>query len=292
MHWLQLRINSSAEKAQTIDKACSEAGALAITFEDNADQAIFEPDLGETPLWNNTRVIALFSAEVDTTGKLQEIQTRLSEPLDNANWHILEDKDWEREWMQHFKPIQCADNLWICPSWIDPPEPRATNLLLDPGLAFGTGTHPTTFLCMAWLASQNLTEMKLIDYGCGSGILGVASLLLGAAQVSGVDIDPQALLATQENTRRNNIKLERFPVYFPKQCPEEQADIVLANILAGPLVSLVDTLADLLNPGGLICLSGVLQSQYSMLEEAYKDKFTLLEVQEKDSWICISGRKR
>lgn len=289
MPWLQLRIQSSPEHAPAIEEAVNAVGALAVTLEDNADQPIFEPALGETPLWKETRVTALFEAEIDTAAKLRDIEKRLQQNLTDAWWHILEDKDWEREWMQHFAPIQCAEKFWICPGWREPPDPEATNLLLDPGLAFGTGTHPTTFMCLRWLAKQSLSNTTVIDYGCGSGILGVAALLLGATSVIGVDIDPQALLATRENTLRNGLDPERFPVFFPNRCPQQRVNVVVANILAGPLVELADKLCAHLKPGGRICLSGVLASQYNALEKVYKNYIDIDEVQEREEWICISG---
>lgn len=291
MPWLQLRIPTSPEQAPAIEAAADAAGALAVTLEDNADQPIFEPALGETPLWQHTRVTALFDAAIDTGAKLREVEKRLSKNLPDAWWHILEDKDWEREWMQHFEPIQCAPKLWVCPSWREPPDPNAINLLLDPGLAFGTGTHPTTFLCLRWLASRNLQQKTLIDYGCGSGILGVAALLLGAASVIGVDIDPQALLATKDNTKRNALDPARFPVYLPKTCPQQQVDVVVANILAGPLVDLAEDLCRRLKPGGELCLSGVLANQYDALETVYKNYIDITDMQQREEWICIAGVK-
>jgi ribosomal protein L11 methyltransferase len=254
MPWLELRINSSRTQAPKIEKSLLKWGALSVTLEDNADQPIFEPALGETPLWQETRVTGLFESDVDT----QEIERRLKRP--DVHWHILEDKDWEREWMQYYHPIQCAENLWICPSWMAPPDPNAVNLLLDPGLAFGTGTHPTTFLCLQWLAQQSLNNTKVIDYGCGSGILGIAALLLGAEHALGIDIDPQALLASRDNATRNHLAQHRFPVYFPENHPKTQAQLLIANILAGPLVTLAGALLNLLEPGGRLCLSGILAS--------------------------------
>lgn len=292
MPWLQLRINSSPADAPAIEEAASMAGALAVTLEDNADQPIFEPAIGETPLWKETRVTALFDADIDTRAKLREIERLLNSASLLAHWHLLEDKDWEREWMQHFEAIRCADNLWICPSWREPPDANAVNVLLDPGLAFGTGTHPTTFLCMQWLARQKLHNKSLIDYGCGSGILGLAALLLGASRVNGVDIDPQALLATRENTERNGLDATRFPVFFPEKCPDTEVDIVIANILAGPLVELAETLCNLLKTGGRLCLSGVLASQRSAIEQAYQNRVEIIAVEQKDEWICISGIKK
>jgi len=212
MPWLQLRINTSREEAPKVEFALSRLDAQAITLEDNADQPIFEPALGETPLWQETRVVALFEASVDTKELIQNLEQALGPLADNHQWHVLEDKDWEREWMEHYHPIQCAPTLWICPSWREPPDPTAVNIKLDPGLAFGTGTHPTTFMCLQWLATQDLKGKEVIDYGCGSGILGIASLLLGAKSCVGVDIDPQALLATQENLQRNGLDKASFPV--------------------------------------------------------------------------------
>lgn len=292
MPWLQLRINCARDTANLVETALEHCDCLAVTFEDNADQPIFEPQLGETPLWQETRVTGLFDADVDTTQISKQINVSLNTLELGHHWHILEDKDWEREWMSHYSPIQCADNLWICPSWTPPPDPQATNLMLDPGLAFGTGTHPTTFLCLQWLAKQAFEQKRVIDYGCGSGILGIAALLLGAPIVIGTDIDPQALLATQENVKRNNLASDRFPVFFPNRCPQEPADIVLANILAGPLVELAPTLISLLKPSGLLCLSGLLSSQQADIEKAYNADILIENISEKDGWICVTGRKK
>jgi ribosomal protein L11 methyltransferase len=231
-------------------------------------------------------VTGLFESNIDT----HAIEQRLT--LAQAHWHILEDKDWEREWMQHYHPIQCAPNLWICPSWIAPPDPKAINLLLDPGLAFGTGTHPTTFLCLQWLASQSLEGITILDYGCGSGILGVAALLLGAEQALGVDIDPQALLASSDNAQRNGLAAERFPVYLPKQLPALQVQCLVANILAGPLVSLAQPLMQLLQSEGRLCLSGILDSQAETVMQAYSEWIVFDPVVPKEEWVRLTGVKR
>lgn len=298
MSWLQLRINCPRESVSVIESALTKLNALAVTFEDNADQPIFEPELGETPLWFETRITGLFNAGLDTDNTLNKLQSELPFTLENHHWHILEDKDWEREWMQHYTPIQCSEQFWICPSWTPPPNPNAVNLLLDPGLAFGTGTHPTTFLCLQWIAEQTeavesfYEDRRVIDYGCGSGILGIATLLLGAPEVIGIDIDPQALLATKENVRRNNIDPNNFPVYYPGKCPEDKTDILLANILAGPLVDLAPIFSDLSIPGGKLCLSGVLASQRDAVTSAYTEHFSIDEVREKEGWICILATRK
>ncbi len=298
MSWLQLRINCQRESVTPIETALGKLNTLAITFEDNADQPIFEPELGETPLWFETRITGLFNAEVDTDFILEKLKMELPFQLEHHHWHILEDKDWEREWMLYYTPIQCGEQFWICPSWTPPPNPTAVNLLLDPGLAFGTGTHPTTFLCLQWIAEQAekydgfYTNKRVIDYGCGSGVLGIASLLLGAPKVIGIDIDPQALLATKENVLRNQIAPENFPVFFPTKSPEDKTDLLLANILAGPLVELAPTFAKLTIPGAQMCLSGILAGQKNAVSSAYTESFNIDEIREKEGWICILATRK
>ena len=288
MPWLEIHIDTNRDHAPAIEDSLMEAGALTITLQDNADQPIFEPALGETPLWNATRVTGLFEADADTSA----IEAQLIFPANtHLKWHIVEDKDWEREWMQHYHPIQCGDNFWICPSWIAPPNPSAINLMLDPGLAFGTGTHPTTFLCLQWLATQNIQQATVIDYGCGSGILGIGALLLGAQQVLGVDIDPQALLATQDNAKRKHLAASQFPVVYPNKCPAEPADIMLANILAGPLVELAPTLTALVKTEGRLCLSGILATQANTVMAAYNQDFTFDAIEQKDEWVRLTAIK-
>lgn len=291
MPWLQLKINTTPKTATSVESAMETCGALSVTFEDNADDPIFEPALGEVPLWNETRVTGLFEADVDTNSVLNRVLTLCGEAETACQWQILEDKDWQREWMKHFKPIQCGKNFWICPSWCEKPDPEAVNLMLDPGLAFGTGTHPTTFLCLQWIAEEKITDKTVIDYGCGSGILGLAALLLGAHSVTGVDIDPQALVASTENIKRNQLDPERFPVYFPNKCPNDEVDFVFANILAGPLVDLAPTLTSLLKPGGKICLSGILSIQRQAIVDAYSSVINIDSIHEQDNWLCITGTK-
>ncbi|GAB2892903.1 50S ribosomal protein L11 methyltransferase [Microbulbifer echini] len=291
MPWLQLRIDTDRAQAEKIEDALLFAGAVSVTLQDNADQPILEPGLGETPLWDQTRVTGLFDAEVDTSVTEAKAASFLCELLPNTRWEQLEDKDWEREWMDHYKPIQCGDNLWICPSWCEPPHPEAVNLLLDPGLAFGTGTHPTTFLCLRWLAREALRGKSAIDFGCGSGILGIGALLLGAEHAIGTDIDPQALLASRDNAVRNGIDPQRFPVYLPEQMPQEHADVMLANILAGPLVELSSQLIALTKIGGRICLSGILTSQAEQVKSAYAENIDFDENGEHEGWVRLSGTR-
>jgi len=305
MPWLQLIVETARANTTHVENCLIEAGAVSVTFQEHVphgeqEKPILEPALGKTPLWDSSRLTGLFDASCDTD-RVTNLLTQQMPTLPVFRWEQLEDRDWEREWMDNYHPIKCADNLWICPSWKTPPDPEATNLLLDPGLAFGTGTHPTTFLCLQWLASQNFEGKDIIDYGCGSGILGIAALLLGANKVAGIDIDPQALMATHENVLRNNIDKARFPVYLPstfKNLPNtataklentNQADIVVANILAGPLVKLTQTLVAHVRVGGAICLSGILAAQASTVQAAYSNYITFEVTTEKEGWVRLAG---
>lgn len=290
MPWLQLIIHTDRTQAEAIDEALLEVGAVSVTLQDDADQPILEPNLGETPLWDATRITGLFDADIDTQAVLLALLAQLPNPPQQLRWEQLEDKDWEREWMENFQPICCGERLWVCPSWKEPPQASAVNLMLDPGLAFGTGTHPTTFLCLQWLDAQTLTGQQLVDFGCGSGILGIAALLLGARQVVGVDIDPQALLATRDNAGRNGLPSDAMPVYLPDDAPHGQADLVLANILAGPLVSLAETLSGRVKDGGSLCLSGILASQAETVMAAYP-QFDFDPIAQKEEWVRLTGRK-
>ena len=287
MAWIQFICHTTPDKADALSDAFSDCGAAAVSFEDDADQPLYEPELGTTPLWNQTRLTALFSADDD----INAIQTQLKPWLDELlSYRIeaVEDKDWEREWMDNFHPIQFGQRLWICPSWHTPPAPEAINILLDPGLAFGTGTHATTALCLNWLDQADLQGKYVIDYGCGSGILAIAAALLGAEKVIGVDTDPQALQATQENARRNGVVID---VYLPDDCPSAPCDVLLANILAGPLQSLAPRFAKLSKPNAELVLSGILPSQVDAVAAAYQDNFTLQPASHKDDWSRLNGTR-
>ncbi|WP_299979854.1 50S ribosomal protein L11 methyltransferase [uncultured Pseudoteredinibacter sp.] len=287
MPWLQFKIDSDRNQAEAIEDLMLATGAVSVTLQDNADQPILEPALGETPLWQETRVTGLYEATVDT----EAIAKNFSQQNVTGRWEQLEDKDWEREWMKNYHPIKCADNFWICPSWIEPPEPEAINLMLDPGLAFGTGTHPTTFLCLQWLAQQDIEKQSVIDYGCGSGILAIGALLKGADSAIGVDIDPQALIATRENTERNHLPKDSITVFLPNKCPQEPADLMLANILAGPLAELAPSLSSLTKLGGKLCLSGILHNQAEVVMQAYRPWFNFAEPQQREEWVCLTATK-
>ena len=289
MAWIQFIFSSTPLGADSLSECLSDCGASAVTFEDNADQPIYEPEIGTTPLWQATNVVALFEADVNTQRIIAHL-TKLMAPVILPSYRIetLEDKDWVREWMDNFHPMCFGEKLWICPSWHQPPKPDAINILLDPGLAFGTGTHPTTALCLNWLDQADLKDKSVIDYGCGSGILAIAAALLGAKKVIGVDTDPQALEATQANAERNNVEIA---TYLPKDCPNERADVVLANILAGPLQKLAPTLANLSHPNADIILSGILESQADTVSISYQSSFTMQAPAQKEEWIRLVGQR-
>ena len=294
MSWLQLRLDARPDELETLENLMLATGSVAVTMEDNADQPVLEPGVGETPLWMQTRLTGLYAADTDMDTVLGHFPDAL---LVHANQRveILEDKDWEREWMKHYQPMQFGKSFWVCPSWIEPPDPHATTLLLDPGLAFGTGTHPTTALCLSEIAGMSLQGLNVVDYGCGSGILGVAALQLGAAQVLAVDNDPQALIATRDNAQRNSVVPSTLSVALPEEVNFDlhcgNAELVIANILAGPLIGLSDTLLSLLKPGGCLLLSGLLETQAEELCAHYAGRIQLSVAGEKDGWVCIRGIK-
>ncbi len=290
MAWIQFIFDSAPDTADHLSDLLSECGAGAVTFQDNEDQPIYEPEIGTTPLWTATNVIALFDAEIDTALIINMLGNMLA-PASVPNYRIeaVEDKDWVREWMDNFHPMRFGERLWICPSWHTPPQKDAVNIMLDPGLAFGTGTHPTTALCLNWLDQADVKDKVVIDYGCGSGILAIAAALLGAKKVIAVDTDPQALEATHANAERNGVTIE---TYLPEDCPNESCDLLLANILAGPLQSLSERLANLTKTGASIVLSGILDVQADDVSQSYQTWFDMQPAVLKDEWIRLVGQKR
>ncbi|ABC32657.1 ribosomal protein L11 methyltransferase [Hahella chejuensis KCTC 2396] len=289
MSWLQVKVLTDEAGAAALEQIFEGLGALSVTMLDAADDPVLEPDLGTTPLWRNTQVVALFSADTSAEMVREQLERNQIAAAD-IECEVIEDRDWEREWMTHFHPMRFGSRLWICPSWGEPEDPNGVNLLLDPGLAFGTGTHPTTALCLTWLDSQQLQGKQVIDFGCGSGVLAIAALLLGADHATGTDIDPQALEASRDNAERNSVS-EGLTLHFPEQMPEMQAEVVIANILANPLISLAPKLATLTLPGGSIALSGILKDQEEAVAEAYRNYFELDPTEYKEDWVLISGRR-
>lgn len=295
MPWLQIRIPTLPDDTETLEDALLLAGCQAVTLVDTEDKPVFEPIRGSTPLWEHTTIQGLFDEAVNAEALKADIHEFMASegitPQGPVTTEILEDKDWERAWMVNFKPIQCGERLWICPTWLEPPQPDAVNLRLDPGLAFGTGTHPTTFLCLQWLDRHTQAGDHILDYGCGSGILGLAALLLGAERMDGLDIDPQALDATQANAETNNIDHSRFRVTLDDSKLSAHYDLVVANILAGPLCDLASRLCERLKPGANIALSGILSHQADSVLKAYRPWIEFAPVLERDGWVCLSGQR-
>lgn len=292
MPWLQLTLESTRDDAQRLGDALEEAGALAVSLEGADAEPLFETDWHDTtPVWKQTRVVALFPEDTDATAVMNMVAALLSLPAPPAfSSAPVADQDWVRVWMDRWLPMHFGANLWVVPSWLTPPDADAANIILDPGMAFGTGTHATTAMCLEWLAAHPPRHLEVIDYGCGSGILAIAALKLGAAHALGTDTDPQALTVSHENAERNQVS-ERLALYLPDAVSTEaSADVVLANILAGPLVLLASRLTALVRPGGRLILSGLLASQAEEVEAAYATHFAL-ERRVHDGWAMLAGKK-
>ena len=300
MPWLQLKAHVAPEQAELLEELLLDEGAPAIGLQDAHDDPVFEPERGTTPLWEDTILTGLYDDLEGVESMLERIEAAWSEqmpgePCPTIEYELLADRDWEREWMDDFTPLRMGQRLWIVPSWHEPPEADAVNLILDPGLAFGTGTHPTTALCLEWLdelaVAGHLTEQTILDVGCGSGILAIAALKLGASHADATDIDPQALQASRENAERNGIAESGLNLYYPEQLSDSgDYPIVTANILAGPLVELAPMIAGHVAPGGRIALSGVLANQADEVYEAYAAQgIAMDEPVIREGWVRLSG---
>jgi ribosomal protein L11 methyltransferase len=298
MPFLELTLTIRSEQQPRVEEALEDIGALSVTLQDADaetpdEQAIFEPGVGELPLWPTITLNALFDEHTDRRGLTEALGELLPwlEP-DQVQYRDIADQDWERAWMDTFKPMQFGRRLWIYPWNIEPPaDDDAVVVRLDPGLAFGSGTHPTTALCLEWLDAQALQGRSVIDYGCGSGILAVAALKLGAASAVGVDNDPQALTASADNAERNEVA-ERLALFLPEDHDVEPADVFVANILAGPLAELAPTFAAAAKPGAPFAISGILKGQEDELLERYAEWFEELRADTREDWVRISGRRR
>ena len=291
MAWLQLIFASDREQATALEDALLDCGAVSVTLQDNADEPVLEPGVGETPLWQATKILALFTADTDIEIVIAALAAQFP---DLPSWSLerVEEQAWERAWMDDFKPMRFGRRLWVCPSWSEPPDANAVVLKLDPGLAFGTGTHPTTALCLEWLDALDLGDCSVLDYGCGSGILAIAALLLGAKRAIAVDNDPQALIATRDNAARNGIDPQRLLTFTPEQLPRDcSVDVTVANILAGPLQALASTLAHYTKAGGRIALSGILREQAETVLASYRPWFDMNPALFKDDWTRLDGVK-
>lgn len=297
MKWLQIHITVDQAQVDFTETLLLSLGAVSVTLDDAEDQALLEPLPGETPLWNKVIVTGIYAQEddeeIDVTALETFIKTQMPEaPLRSE---FLEDQEWERTWMDAYEPIQIGEKYWIVPEWMEAPEADAVNIKLDPGLAFGTGNHASTFLCLQWLGKTDVKDKIVIDYGCGSGILAVAALLLGAKKVYATDIDPQAVLATQQNAELNGV-LDKLYVGLPEEFNTElgtqKADVFVANILAGPLMALAEEFSTLIKPEGEFALAGIIDDQVNDVSEVYAEFFDILEKEKRDeNWYRISGKR-
>lgn len=298
MKWLQIHITVEQAQVDFTETLLSSLGAVSVTLDDAENQDLLEPLPGETPLWNKVIVTGIYAQEdheeIDVAALETFIRTQL--PTAPMKSEFLEDQVWERSWMDYYEPIQIGEKYWIVPEWLEPPEADAVNIKLDPGLAFGTGNHASTFLCLQWLGKTDVKDKIVIDYGCGSGILGVAALLLGAKKVYATDIDPQAVLATKQNAELNGV-LENLYVELPEEFNEtfkaQQADVLVANILAGPLMSLAEEFSTLIKSEGEFALAGVIEEQVADVSSVYSEFFDIVEVEKREeNWCRISGSRK
>lgn len=291
MSWLELKIDAHAQHTASIEEALLAAGALSVTLSDAHDEPLYEPVLGTTPLWSTTCVTGLFEVGMDCHRLLADMARRFgSAAIVKSRIDPLADQPWERAWMDHFAPMQFGERVWICPSWCPAPNPDAVNIFMDPGLAFGTGTHATTALCLEWLDAHPPAGQVVIDYGCGSGILAIAAAKLGATRVVAVDHDVQALHATRENAQRNQVA-DRIEICLPDQLPPLAADILIANILANPLQELAPRFAELVRPQGDLVLSGILLQQAAAVQAAYTSRFTMQPPITREEWVRLDGKR-
>ena len=297
MPWLELSLRCRATDESRLEAALEDVGALSVSLLDAADadneKAILEPGVGELPLWPELTVLALFESGTDPDLLLHALEA-CDEHLDlrSAQFQTIADQDWERAWMDQYRPMQFGLRTWIIP-WNMQAPPEAANgviVRLDPGLAFGSGTHPTTAMCLQWLDSLELRGQTVLDFGCGSGILALAALKLGAARAVGIDNDPQALLASVENAERNGVA-DRLAVHSPDSEIVAVYPVVVANILAIALDHLAETLAARVAPGGVIALSGILHGQQTQLLTRYARWFDQLQAERMDDWVRITGRR-
>lgn len=294
MTWQQLQIKATAETTEIISDLLLSLGASAVTLLDANDQPLLEPAPGQTPLWDEAWVSGLFDENTSLHVVLNQLNVLLN--VKKLEYRIipLEDKNWIQEWLIHFRPMRFGKHLWITQEAhrAEITDTNATVVILDPGLAFGTGTHQTTALCLEWLENHVKPGSIVIDYGCGSGILAISALKLGAAKVYAIDNDPQAITATKENAQRNSINDSQLILLYPNEANLEKSDILIANILANPLIELAPTFLQLLKPQGLIALSGILTDQIEKIQKVYSTSFDLDLPEIKDEWALIAGKKK
>lgn len=291
MPFHQLVVDLAGASLDRAEEACTRLGAIAVSLGDAGDAPVLEPAPGETPLWPAVRLRALFPAATDPGQAAAALAGELGIPLESVGTEFVPDRAWEREWLKDFRPMRFGRRLWVCPAGQPPDGPAEAVLALDPGLAFGTGTHPTTALCLEWLDGAIRGGERVLDYGCGSGILALAALKLGAREATAFDIDPQALVATRENAAKNG-QGGRLTVAEYASDIAGRFDVVLANILSGPLVALAPGIAPKVREGGALVLAGMLARQADEVAQAYRPWFDIGPVAEREGWTLLAGRRR
>ena len=299
MPHLELTLRCREADQQRYEAALEDVGALAVTLLDAEaetpnERAILEPGVGETPLWAEITLNALFDHDSNRDALLAALEAFDGGlDLSSAQWREVADQDWERAWLDQYQPMQFGERLWIYPWNIEPEglPADAVVLRLDPGMAFGSGTHPTTALCLEWLQDQALEGVEVLDFGCGSGVLAIAALKLGAARADGIDNDPQALVASRDNAERNGVAT-RLAVFDPESAPQRAYPVVVANILAGTLDALAEVIAERCAPGGRLAMSGILFGQHTALLERFAPWFEDFSVAQQEDWVRISARRR
>jgi ribosomal protein L11 methyltransferase len=292
MDWMQLTLQTNKDQADFVSEILTGLDSVSITFSDTKDDAIFEPPVGETPLWKNVTITALFDLNID--------QANISHMLENIchinelHFELLKGRVWEDECKKDFHAMQFGKRIWVCPSWEgDANLPDDAIIIdMDPGLAFGTGTHQTTDLCLQYLDNNAPIDCSVIDYGSGTGILAIAAIKLGAKKAIAVDNDPQAIISTISNTEVNNVQDKVHVLHTNDEGKLEQVDLLIANILANPLVDLCEHFSGLVKKGGNVALSGIMENQLPMILETYGVYFKEMKVAQKDEWCQVSGQRK
>jgi len=292
MNWKQATFVVDAQQVEPLSAMLEAFLAQAITSENAGKDEYYEVAFPGIPSWQKVRLTALFADSVDLQPIINFVQTQIGENSDSEvpiSVSKLVDQDWERVWLQSFEPILVGTKLWVCPSWCEPTDPSARNIILDPGLAFGTGTHATTHMCLRWIADQDLSSQTVLDYGSGSGILAIAAILSGASHADAVDIDPLAVTACNENAKRNNVA-SKLNAYLPNELPQTSYPLIIANILADVLIELHDTLLVHLESNGVLLLTGILSDQAERVKTAFGDQFHY-ETLHQDHWCLLIARR-
>ena len=265
-----------------------ELGAVSISVVDAEDDPIFVEAVDETPLWHHLTLTALFTDDVALPTLQTTIEIALAAPVEFTK-RAVQDQDWQKKWMQNLQATQVSERLWVCPSWLTSPDPFAINIQLDPGLAFGTGTHPTTQLCLQWLAQYPLQHKTVLDFGCGSGILAIAAYFLGAKEIMAIDHDPQAIQAARLNGAKNNIDMKMLHTNLADRPPAKTYDVIIANVLLQPLLQFRSAFANAMSPTSKIILSGILDQQLEQMQQAYEPTFRFDTIHSKKEWLLIEA---